>query len=251
MWLVLCSDHDASGLWAYEGLKQCGLEPVELVTGTALSSARRWEHRVGVEGASITITLADGRTIRGRDVRGVLNRIDYTPPESLVLIRPRDQAYARQELYSFYLSWLSALPCPVLNRPTAGGLSGQWRHISEWIHLAARAGLPVPEYAESTRNPSSSLTFGVRFAPAKAPLTTAIVVSGSVVGAVVPDWLKPGCRRLAELAQTALLGVEFTVAPSQEWGFAGVSILPDLRQGGGPLLEALASALQNGLEAPR
>ena len=52
-----------------------------------------------------------------------------------------DREYALSEMQAFYLSWLSAIPGQVVNRPTPQGLSGHWHHISEWALSAARLAL--------------------------------------------------------------------------------------------------------------
>jgi len=51
----------------------------------------------------------------------------------------------------------------------------------------------------------------------------------------------------AALARASLLGLEFTVGCCGEgWKLAGVSGMPDLREGGDALLDALASVMRNG-----
>ena len=71
----------------------------------------------------------------------ILNRL-IAPPETLVAQSvPGDREYAHQELTALYLSWLNAIPAPVLNRPTPQGLAGRWRHASEWAVAADEAGL--------------------------------------------------------------------------------------------------------------
>jgi hypothetical protein len=73
---------------------------------------------------------------------------------------------------------------------------------------------------------------------------TVFVVADQVVGATLPRHIRRGCRRLAELSHTALLGIEFTTDPAGPWTFAGATPVPDLRLGGEALLDALASALR-------
>jgi len=75
MWLVLCDDHDLAAQWAFLGLAERGLAPLELVTSGALAHARRWVHRVTTGGAHVEVTLHDGRTFDSRRVRGALNRL--------------------------------------------------------------------------------------------------------------------------------------------------------------------------------
>lgn len=251
MWLVLCASNDPAALWAWQGLKARGLEPLELVTAEALDLGAHWEHRVGTGRVSSMVTLADGRRIRDDEVWGALNRLSDVPLNGLALIRPADQEYVRQELRSFFLSWLASLPGAMLNRPTAWGMSGRWRHISEWIVLATQAGLPVPAYGLSSRDLSAATGWPMRAAANGAAVTLLITVGDAVVGAPAPPAVAARAVRLAELAETALLGVEFVVGQDGRWVFAGAVPQPDLRLGGEALLDALALALRNGREVGR
>ena len=250
MWLILCYSTDAAALWVRSGLVGRGLKPIELILADTLTAGPRFEHRVSNGGVCTTVRFPGGRTIRDVEVQGTLNRLQYAPVEEL-LFSPSDRDYVRQEMYSFFLSWLSALPGPMLNRPTAFGLSGQWRHSSEWVFLAASAGLPVPGYAESAGRGFVPLTAGVRLASLSVQLTTVLLIAGTVIGPTMPAPIAEGCRRLAGLSQTAILGVEFCPGIKSEWTFAGVTTHPDLRLGGPAALEALERALRDGTEPPR
>ena len=139
MWLILASQNDPSAMWALQGLRSRGLDPVELVFTEMLPFALKWEHRVSAADLSIAITLADGRVLKDSAVRGVLNRLTHIPLDHLS--GNDDYDYATQEYAAFFMSWIASLPQPVLNPAGAQGLSGAWRHISEWVYLAARAGL--------------------------------------------------------------------------------------------------------------
>ena len=243
MWLVLSSSNDASALWAYQGLKSIGLEPLEHITAESLTVGARWEHTLGRAGVSVNATLVDGRAISHTDVRGTLNCITHVPPDSLGLIHPADREYVHQEHSSFLLSWLNALPQPIINRPTPWGLSGRWRHVSEWIYLAAKAGLPVPYYRLSGRDLGDPTSGTTRAVSPGTPVTTLIVLGDAVLGAPAPPDIQAGCRRLTDLADTALLGVEFVAGPDGGWLFVGATAQPDLRLGGEALLNMLARAL--------
>ena len=83
-----------------------------------------------------------------------------------------------------------------------------------------------------------------RLVPPDTPVQTVFVVAGQVVGATLPRHIRHGCRRLAELSHTALLGIEFAAGSADPWTFAGATPMPDLRLGGEPLLDALAGALR-------
>jgi hypothetical protein len=244
MWLVLYASMDDSALWASQGLQARGLKPLECVSAEMLAQSQRWEHRVDAQGATIDITLADGRHIRNDAIQGVLNRLVCVPFEPLRLAHPVDREYASQELTAFCLSWLYALPSPVINRATPQGLAGQWRHRSEWLRLAACAGLPTPLYRETSEDAREERDWQGRFVPSDTPVQTVFVVADQVVGTALPSHIRHGCRRLAELSHTALLGVEFTAGSAGAWTFAGATPLPDLRLGGETLLDALAGALR-------
>lgn len=240
MWLVLCSAQDVSALWAYHGLRARGLQPLELVTAEMLSNGARWDHRVGVSGASISITLADGRVITNDSVRGTLNRLSHVSLQHLA--RNPDYDYVTQEYAAFFMSWLYALRQPVLNRANAQGLCGAWRHISEWVSLAAEAGLATPAYRQTSNDQTDETLELRKLFPTGTPTTTMIVVGGRVVGPSLPQEIRAGCLRLAQLSQTPLLGIDFA-ASGNTWTFAGATPMPDLRLGGEPLLDALAAEL--------
>jgi hypothetical protein len=205
MYLVLGSSDDPSVPWVVHGLQARGLAPLEWVSAEMLAHAPRWEHGLGTAGTHLTVTLADGRTIHSDAVRGVINRLVSVPTEGLHAAHPLDRNYAAQELAAFFLSWLHALPSPVINQPTPQGLSGAWRHASEWVWLAAQAGLPTPRYRLSSQDPPDPGAWDGRLAPPDAPVETVFVLADHVIGAPLAPALQEGCRRLARLTHTALL----------------------------------------------
>lgn len=251
MWLVLCSANDVSAHWACEGLKRRGLKPIEMVYAEALPFSPRWEHRVGADGVSISITLPDGRLIDSAAIRGALNRMVGVPP--LPPTYSPDVEYANAEIPAFFLSWMYGLPGPVLNRATAQGLCGQWKHVSEWVCLASRAGLQTPAYKQSSGDQINEAITERRLFPIGTPTRTVIVIEGNVCGADVPPAVREGCARLSELSGTSLLGIEFVLTPrsvdsGSNWIFAGATPLPDLRYGGEELLDQMALILTSNAE---
>lgn len=242
MWLVLCSAQDVSGLWAFQGLQLRGLRPIELVTAEMLPYSLKWEHTLGASDPSISITLVDGRVIKNGAVRGVLNRLTHVPLQHLA--GAPDYDYAVQEYTAFFMSWLFALPQPVLNRADAQGLCGAWRHMSEWLWLADRAGLPTPIYRQTSTDQIDEAVEMRRLHPVGTATVGAIVVGDRVFGPSFPAEIREACLRMAQLSKTALFGIEFTESASGNgWTFAGATPLPDLRMGGEPLLNALAEEL--------
>jgi hypothetical protein len=80
--------------------------------------------------------------------------------------------------------------------------------------------------------------------PPGTPLRTVLVLAGQTAGAAAPEEILDGCRRLAQLAETPLLGIDFAAGPAGAWTFAGAGPAPDLRLGGDRFLDQLAAALQ-------
>jgi hypothetical protein len=247
VWLLLCASDDRHALWAARRLEARGVRPLVVLTPELLHYALRWEHRLGSGGPpSVRVTLADGRVIEGGAIRGVLNRIALLPPHLVERSAPDDRAYALQEWTAFFTSWLSCLPVPVLNLPTAQGLCGAWRHPSEWHWLAAQAGLPVNPYRHGG-DPSSRPSAGDR-APSGAsrvPARTIFVVDDVAIAAApgdgeVPERILDACGRLGALSRTRSIGIDLDAVSSR---FVGASPRPDLAPGGEPLVAALADAL--------
>jgi hypothetical protein len=242
MYFVFCSATDAAAVWACEGLGRLGLAPVTLVTDGLLALSADWSHRLGAAGVETRFTLPAGRCFDSREVRGVLNRL-LSPPTALVAQSvPQDRDYAQQELTALYLSWLHALPVPVLNRPTPQGLSGRWRHGSEWAAAAHRAGFRVPPFRQGAASPPDA---GYRsMAPPGAQVRHVVVVGDEVFGAGVPQCTRDACLQLARQCETPLLGIDlYATEDPADWAFAAATPLPDLRVGGEPLLHRLASLL--------
>ena len=247
MHLVLCSSSDTSAIWACNGLAALGVTPLHLVTSEMLALSTGWTHRLGSEGIATRFTLPDGTRIDGGCIRGILNRL-LAPPEALVAQSvPEDRDYTQQELTALYLSWLSAIPAPVLNRPTPQGLSGRSRHGSEWAMAAHAAGFSVPVYRqEAGDDPCKGYA---SLAPAGAPVTHVVVLDGETFGPAfgpeLPQAAQERCHRLSEICQTQLLGMDLFASPSDPWTFAGATPLPDLQAGGTALLRRMARVFQN------
>lgn len=134
------------------------------------------------------VAVIDGARLPVRAITGVLTRLPWVLPAELEHIRTADQAYAAAEMNAFLLAWLSALECPVLNRPTAGCLAGPGLHRIEWADAAARAGVPT------SRGPDRA---------------TVAVVGARCVGAVHPLQAERA-RRLAAEVHAGLLRVGFS-----------------------------------------
>ena len=259
MWLVLCMNVDEAAVWAHARLRELDPGPVELVTDLDLVRAR-WDHRVGRAGTRTIVSLADGRVIDSREIRGAVNRFLVVPPALLAPIAAADRDYAAAELSALLVSWLAGLDGRVLNPASARGLSGAWRPRSEWATLASAAGLPTATVRTVTDGPPpGSVGAGDRRErggwhdwPPFAPLGEDVIVVGGAVFAHVPltAGLRRACRALARSTGTPLLGLRFrTNGTSGPGDLVSVTTLPDLRSGGPPLVDALAETM--GMRAAR
>ncbi|WP_164015775.1 hypothetical protein [Pyxidicoccus trucidator] len=143
-------DEQARGL-----VERWAAEDARLLSMRDLSSPG-WQHRVGGSGAEVAVV--GGERVHVSALRGVVTRLPGFIDTDLVHIAPEDQGYVAAEMNAFLASWLSRLPCPVLNRPTASSLMGPSLGLERWLALAARCGLPLAaarrEVGVSDRPPS-------------------------------------------------------------------------------------------------
>ena len=235
MWLVLCSADDRSGLWAATELRARGLDPLVILTPDRLHYSFRWQHRVLTgEAVDTRFALADGCLVDARELRGVINRIATLPPHLVNNLPPGERRFALQEWTALHVSWLTALRVPVLNVPVGSELCGARRHLSEWTWLATQAGFDTLPFAEST-DPSHAPA-----RPAVAKCRSVVIVDGAVVDAALPKALTSSCERLAELANTRLLGVDLD---AETGTFVSATPCPDLQASGGAVVSALCSVL--------
>jgi hypothetical protein len=242
MWLVLCDASDAPAVWVYQEMRRRGVVPLELVTADDLALADYWEHRIAGGRASIRIRVGN-LDIDCAQLRGVFNRLYTVPIPHWRSAERSDREYVQQELVALFLSWLHALACPVVNRPTPQGLSGQWRSESEWVWLAHQAGLAVAPYRQSGRDRIDEMKGERRLVAAGALVQTVIVLGDAACGAAAPPPVVAACQRLAKISGTELLGVDFIAGAAGPWTFAGASPMPYLALGGPALIQALCDRL--------
>jgi hypothetical protein len=81
-------------------------------------------------------------------LRGVVVRRPAVAAEELPWIADEDRLYVAAEINAFLVAWLSALPCTVLNRPTATSLCGPAWSQTYWQVAAARVGVPWSDPVE-------------------------------------------------------------------------------------------------------
>jgi hypothetical protein len=151
-----------------------------------------------------SMAVADGDSIPAAQLSGVLTRLGSVTDDELIEIAPEDRTYVAQEMNAFLVAWLSALPCPVLNRPQSTCLSGpNWRP-EQWVHAAAQAGVPVIPARRRVPYDGDRLSAVPQYAP---PVT--ITVVGKKCFGPKNRFQHDGARRLARCANVELLEVSF------------------------------------------
>jgi hypothetical protein len=138
--VVVAGRHDAAAkAFADEG---AGDDTV-LLTPSDLSRPG-WNYRLdSADGPRGSAAVIGGEVVDVGTIAGVLTRLPWVTEDDLRQIVAADRAYVAAEMTAFLLAWLSALPCPVLNRPSTTCLAGPDWAPERWVHLAARIGIPA------------------------------------------------------------------------------------------------------------
>ncbi|MCC6587624.1 MAG: hypothetical protein IT168_13085 [Bryobacterales bacterium] len=226
MWLILAAERDRSAEWVYRGLSRRGMGPIHYLYPEELLRGARIAHHLSSTEASFSIRMADGRRLHSAAIRGVLNRLECAVDGSWWGAREDGHFTASEKLQSVVFSCLSCLEVPVLPGPHFGEHQPGRRTKQQWAELARRAGLPVAARASSA-----------------APSCSGLVLFDRFFSKSVPEQFEPACIRLAALAGTPLMGVEFEKNTSGVV-FSGICLCPDLRAGGAPFLNSLALIFQ-------
>jgi hypothetical protein len=224
-------DHIAEELtsqWVAKGQVVGRLTPRDL-------SMPGWRHYVGREGPAVAVI--ESRIISTEEITGVVTRMPSVFEHDLAEIVPEDRGYISAEMTAFLLSWLLALECPVINRPTPTCLAGPYWSPERWLKVAADLCISVVPFRRSLR-PGAAPQIG-----APAPHTVSVTVVGTCTfGDAAPE-LASEAHRLAEAVGCELLVVEFE---GRERGarFIGAHPWPDLRTP--ELADSLLRHLLNG-----
>ena len=138
MHVVLASrfDDGAAELANSSGDSAVVLTPADL-------SERGWRFEPGDPARSTAII--SGCPVPSAAITGVCTLLPRVMPHELPHIVEDDRAYVAAEMTAFLLSWLSSLPCPIVNRPRPGSLDGPAWSAFRWRTEALRAGFEVSE----------------------------------------------------------------------------------------------------------
>jgi hypothetical protein len=206
-------DADAAAL-----VHRWGARDAHLLNCGDLSTAG-WCHPVGASGASTAVI--GGRVVGIEQITAVLTLLPCVTADQLIHIVPADRIYVAAEMTAFLVSWLSELTCPVLNRPSAGCLMGPNWGPEQWVHTAARAGIPV-------RPVHRRVALSADPAPehaADAP--TMVTVIGRRCVGEADRMLAMYARRLAAVAGVDMLVAHFD-GPDTRARLVGADLRPDI-----------------------
>lgn len=179
-----------------------GADKVRLMTPNDLSMPG-WIYQPGMESRSVAIV--SGQKIFTKDIQGVITRLTWVYEHDLPHIVPLDRAYVASEMNAFLLSWLTELPCPVLNRPTPTGLSGPWWRHEKWQHKASQVGFSLAPTYLSDGSSSHAL---------RAQMATYLPASVTIIGkrqfGEAPRAVVRRARLLADSAGIDMITIYFS-----------------------------------------
>lgn len=200
---VLAGRYDAA---AHRWAARWASRGVALLTPDDLSQAG-WRH--SLDAPADGVAIVSGRPVCVAEITGVIVRLPCVYEQDLTYIAPADRDYVAAEMTAFLVSWLTTLPCPVLNRPTPTCLTGPFWRPEQWAYAAARLGIPV--------SPVSCLVApGAALDDMSAPdvSTCTVTVVGDHCVGEEDETLRYHARSLASAASVALLAVRFAGSAS-------------------------------------
>jgi hypothetical protein len=206
-----------------------------LITCEDLSIAG-WRHFVGGTPPE-TRTMIGGVAVPAKEISGVLTRLIYIWEQELVHIVAEDRSYVAAEMSAFLMSWLSALDCPVLNRPVPGCLCGPCWRPEQWAVAAARAGMRVRPVRRRVHSGQDSSLETAPLGP------TAVTVVGHSVFGEADASFRTQARHLADIAQVDLVRVHYTGGEEGAY-FSGADLFPPITD------DEVGTAIFNYFRAP-
>jgi hypothetical protein len=204
--------------------------PAAAVSMVDFAAAPSCLHHPDFEASTVTVA---GRSLPVREIRAVVNALPAVLPGSLSVYEIEEREYQAAELHAWLSYFLSALRCPVINRPSALSLGGPVRGALGWLHLARAAGIPVAPLAVSSDDPGG--------APARpAPGRVGVIWAPGMEERTLTEHY---AGALARVSGVAFLEAWYDEDGSGNVRFAGARSVPDLAS------EATRRALLAALDA--
>jgi hypothetical protein len=160
-------------------------------------STRGWSH--GLSGTVPRLAVIGGEIRPVEEIEAVYTRLTVLTDDDVPGIVVADRTYVAKEMTAFLLSWLSSLPCPVVNRPSPLGLAGPNLRREAWVRLAHQAGMPAIPVARGADG----------YEELETKSYMAIAVVGRRALGCVPDDLRDRALRLAGAAGLELMTALF------------------------------------------
>jgi hypothetical protein len=218
MLLLLASVGDAAAMAFAE-------EMPSAMAAAVLTCRDLAEHRLELRHPDFqasTLTVR-GQTVRVPEIDGVINLLPAIFPGELVFYPPEEQEYQACEFHALLTFFLSALTCPVVNRPSSVSLTGPSPDPLGWYHLASRLGIPITDIALDSDN------FTNPFAAGAGPDTLQVAC---LAGRVITSSGGPAdafTRSLARHANVDYLRAAYTCADDDGPRLLAAHTTPDLR----------------------
>jgi len=180
-------------------------------------STSGWRYSAGKpdEGAAVVA----GQIVPASTITGVLTRLPAIHAEMLPHIHAADREYVAGEMTAFLIAFLSALPCRLLNRPTAGSLLGPAWRPEQWIRAAAKAGIPVRPIHRGVRLSALS--------PPESEIVAEVTLIGDRIFGDGEPSVAAWAHSLAQAAGVGMLTLGFALYGSG-LALARVDPMPDL-----------------------
>jgi len=182
----------------------------------------------GFERSTITI---GGAAIPINAISGVINFLPEILPEELYFFPEEERDYQAAEFRALFTFFLQALPCPVINRPSASGLTGAFNHPLYWMDRARKLDIPtIPLVIDSDHPANHPPTQKPPAQPEIICLNQKIitVISISNLASNYQTRAQQYTLQLARHARVAYLKAAFEMT-GQKLALARVSTVPDIR----------------------
>lgn len=255
-YLVLADEADEAALWALPRLQRHLADEVVLATPADIAFAAELTYTWDGHVERSQIALGDGRVLSDEGLWGVLNRFTTVYAEHWRRLGPQDAAYAESEIHAALLVWLDSLGDVVTNPPSPFWLGGAYLRPQVWRMHAAGVGMPVAPVRDAAGTLATDVDTGSdeyvdsglsQIVPSLTSMRTVIVHRGEVFGDATPALAAWG-RALAERVGVPLLGMDVGQTADGAHVLADVTVHPDLRLGGQPLVESIARQWAGGGE---
>lgn len=141
--------------------------------------------------------VIDGRVRSACPLTGVVTGLDAVQPGDLPHVAAGDRAFVAAEMTAFLRVWLTTLPCPVVDPPTAIALSGPAGESATWSAAATELGVAHRRAAP--------------FSPARA--TTVTVIHNGIIGPVPAPAIAAAALALTRTARVTAARLTFAEEP--------------------------------------